>query len=282
MKNDMEEVDKVILEDEFIILHKADTIHFMEKSHYHNGFEIHFTLTNATTYLVDGKEYIVDSGSIGLFSPDKMHRVSIDRNKLYERYIILFKPSLIEKYSSDYINLLDLYTRADCLQLNNTDKTKMIRLYKELLEANENKEMNELYIKIKVIEILLMIDGLIGHDFNKTTNNNKYKILPDIVSYIKNSYMEKITLEDLCEEFFISKSTLIRMFKICLGMTPNQYIIHTRILNSRDLLEKGYSVKEVSVLIGYKNESNFIKKFKEIHGESPKRYSLNMMNRYEQ
>ena len=53
MRLDTENVDKVLIENDLVVMHKADRIHFMDKPHFHDGFEIHFTLTNGTTYQID-------------------------------------------------------------------------------------------------------------------------------------------------------------------------------------------------------------------------------------
>ena len=89
--------------------------------------------------------------------------------------------------------------------------------------------------------------------------------------------MDEITLDHISNLFFISKSTITRVFKNTLGMTPNQYVINVRIMKSRELLEQGYAVKDVSEKVGYKDESSFIKKFKELQGESPKQYQLKLL-----
>jgi len=38
---------------------------------------------------------------------------------------------------------------------------------------------------------------------------------------------------------------------------------------------KGYSVHEVAYRVGYRDDSSFIKKFKQLQGVSPKQYYLN-------
>ena len=94
--------------------------------------------------------------------------------------------------------------------------------------------------------------------------------------------MDEITLDKLSQEFFISKSTIIRMFKNIIGMTPAQYLIYVLIMKSRSLLEKGNTVKFVSEQVGYKDESRYIKKFKELQGVSPKQYTLQLLGNKEE
>lgn len=280
IRYESEKIDKVLLDNELVVFHKIDNVHYMDKPHFHNGYEVHFTLTNATSYQVDGRTYVADAGSVALFSSEEIHRVSIDRNKLYERYCILFKPSFVEEFTSHHPTLLEIYNRGDCIPLNEGDKKKMIRLFEELIAADKREEsIYRLLAKIKLIEILVFITERMEKDEDSlvVTQHTNQVVLSKIIAYIKNQYMEEITLDLLSDIFFLSKSTIIRMFKTSIGMTPNQYLIYTRIMRSRDLLQEGYTVKEVAIRIGYKDESSFIKKFKELQGESPKQYALKML-----
>ena len=68
------------------------------------------------------------------------------------------------------------------------------------------------------------------------------------------------------------RQQLIRLFKEEIGMTPNEYIILSRIMRSREYLARGYSVIKVCEMVGYADESHFIRTFKKIMGITPKQY----------
>lgn len=281
MRLGTENVDKVLIENDLVVMHKADKIHFMDKPHFHDGFEIHFTLTNGTTYQIDERKFDSDAGTIALFSSEELHRVSIDRSKLYERYFVLFKPSFIEEITTNFPFLLEIFSKhqkVDCIELTSDQRLKVINLYEEMIRCNQKRD--ELYellnLKLKLTELLVLLNKIFYSDekLHKPVSYDHHQTISEIVAFIKEKYMNEITLDDMSERFFISKSTLIRAFKNALGMTPNQYLIYTRIMKSRELLEQGYSVKQVSEKIGYRDESSYIKKFKELQAESPKQYQL--------
>lgn len=289
MKYEDENVDKVLLENELVVMHKTDYVHYMDKPHFHDGYEIHFTLTNATTYQIDERTFVADAGSIALFNPEEIHRVGIDRDKLYERYFLLFKPRFIEEILVTNPFLLDIYNskvKIDCFQLTTEQQTKVTGIFEEILLAqveNENT-VQKLKSKIKLVELLLLFSEILEGDTKKqrAVSYENHHIFSEIIKYIKESYMDEITLDKLSQEFFISKSTIIRMFKNIIGMTPAQYLIYVRIMKSRSLLEKGNTVKFVSEQVGYKDESSYIKKFKELQGVSPKQYTLQLLGNKEE
>ena len=56
-------------------------------------------------------------------------------------------------------------------------------------------------------------------------------------------------------------------------MTPNEYIIMTRVMKARSYLTEGIPVLKICELVGYSDESHFIRTFKKIMGITPKQYS---------
>ncbi|WP_459481497.1 AraC family transcriptional regulator [Clostridium saccharoperbutylacetonicum] len=287
MKQKVVDMDKVLLDNEFFVFHKIDDSHFMGRPHFHDGFEIHFTLTNETTYYVDGRKFVMDSGAIAIFNSEEIHRVVVDNKKLYERYCILFKPRFIDVLKDNSLDILQVFTNRrkgyNCIQLSELSKEQLVKLFNELINYYQDSEskFQDLKIKVKFIEILIIISELFNNfledkkNINYEGNTQFYSLL----DYIKNNYMEDSNLDDLANEFYISKSTIIRLFKKNIGMTPTQYLIYIRIMASRSYLEAGYSVKDVAYKIGYKDESSFIKKFKELQGISPKQYMLNLQRK---
>jgi len=287
MKHKVVDMDKVLLEEEFFVFHKMDDSHFMGRPHFHDGFEIHFTLTNETIYYVDGRKSVMDSGAVAVFNSEEIHRVVVDNKKLYERYCILFKPRIIDALRTNYPDILQVFTNRrrgyNCIQLSELSKDQLVQSFNELLNYYHDRDskFQELKIKVKFVEILIMVSELFNNyiedrkEINYEGNTQFYLLL----DYIKNNYMENSNLDDLANEFYLSKSTIIRLFKKNMGMTPTQYLIYVRIMASRNYLEAGCSVKDVAYKIGYKDESSFIKKFKELQGISPKQYMLNLQRK---
>ncbi|WP_261805875.1 AraC family transcriptional regulator [Lapidilactobacillus luobeiensis] len=279
--------DQVLLEEDLNIEHKISTDHKMDRPHFHDGFEIHFTLNDDTFYYVDERKYRGDTGAIALFNSQEIHRVVIEEGIRYERYYILFKPRFIEFAVSEYPDLLRIFmdhrkNNNNVIQLQNEDIKKITRLFDELLFLKKADDLflQELKIKLKLIEIILFINDSVstGNVYKNSISYNKDNEIRDITKYIKAHYSERINLEDISNEFFISKSTLVRIFKNNMGMTPNDYLSYIRIMESRKFLKRGYPVKDIAEKVGYADDSTFIKKFKKIKGLTPKQYALQEMN----
>lgn len=80
--------------------------------------------------------------------------------------------------------------------------------------------------------------------------------------------------EQLANELFISKTTLIRKLKSLLGMTPNEYIRLVRLnIAAAMLAKKDCRVNEICYAVGFNTPSYFAKCFKKQFGVLPADYS---------
>lgn len=274
-------VDKVYFDQDFSIYHKIKIQHRMERPHFHDGYEIHYTQSGVTEYYIDEKKYHGGMGTVGIINSHEIHRVVVDKEEEYERYFIYFKPGYLHEFYDQYPELNMLFTSRfvgfeNCINLNSDEQIVFKDFLDELyaLSQDERIYLRELKSKLLLVRLIIFLNETFMTQTNvKTPVEYKGKEqLEDITKFIRHNYAENITLDLLTETFFLSKSTIIRIFKNNLGITPVQYLINIRIMTSRQLLKSGHSVKEVSEAIGYKDESSFIKKFKSIQGVSPKNY----------
>lgn len=98
-----------------------------------------------------------------------------------------------------------------------------------------------------------------------------------IQEFIEANYQEKITVEELSEEFGIGRRTLERRFKKATNNTVIEYIQRVKIEASKKELEVGRkTVNEVMFDVGYTDNKAFRDVFKKIAGLSP----LDYRNRY--
>ena len=90
-------------------------------------------------------------------------------------------------------------------------------------------------------------------------------------NYIKRNFAEKLSLDSLAREVFLSKSYLSSIFKKETGMSLTAYITKVRVEKSKKLLlEDNTSLALISSLCGFKDQSYFTKVFKKETGVSPK------------
>ncbi|MBC8541999.1 PocR ligand-binding domain-containing protein [Bianquea renquensis] len=91
--------------------------------------------------------------------------------------------------------------------------------------------------------------------------------------YIKQHYMEKLTLEDVASQVYLSPSYFSKIFKEEMGASFNNYLNKVRVDNAKRLLLKdGVNLVDISNMVGYEDQSYFSKVFKKLSGVTPGKF----------
>ncbi|MDR7000736.1 AraC family transcriptional regulator of adaptative response / methylphosphotriester-DNA alkyltransferase methyltransferase [Neobacillus niacini] len=97
--------------------------------------------------------------------------------------------------------------------------------------------------------------------------------IAQIIQYIEQNYIEKLTLETLAEACHGSPYHLHRTFKRITGVTPVEYIQLTRINKAKELLIKtNITIVDIALSVGMSNTPYFITLFKKKSGFTPAQY----------
>ena len=100
------------------------------------------------------------------------------------------------------------------------------------------------------------------------------KLVVDAVRTIENEYGFLYGVEDLADRMGVSKSYLIRLFKMHLNVTPGQYLEKHRIFESKLLLSSGeLSVDTIAKICGFSCSNYFSKVFKKYTGINPTQFA---------
>lgn len=91
--------------------------------------------------------------------------------------------------------------------------------------------------------------------------------------YITQHYAEKVTLEKLALLFSIDKFYLQKIYTQYFGLSPNEYLITTRMHRAKEALcATELSVGEIAERVGMNSASYFVRQFKKREGITPARY----------
>ena len=102
---------------------------------------------------------------------------------------------------------------------------------------------------------------------------NTSKIPEMIRNYIDVHIYEKITLDDIAEQVYMSKSHVSKIFNEEMGVSLTAFINGIRVEKAKILLsDASLSVADIAQLTGFEDQSYFTKQFKLLTGLSPKKY----------
>ena len=104
-------------------------------------------------------------------------------------------------------------------------------------------------------------------------NLSKKNLASEVKEYITMNYNKKITIGDLCQQFFCSRSTLINAFKNDHSTTISQYILDIRMEKATEMLKNSSkSIKDIALNCGFEDQNYFSKVFHKVFHKSPSEY----------
>ncbi len=196
------------------------------RMHFHRAFELGYIIEGSAKYTVEDECFTVQQDQI-VFSHCYYRHTSTTELK-HKKYII----AVPEKLSRDIVTLFSETTLPALLEDKEFNKT--LRPFFEKL-AYECATMPKILAK----GYANVIFGSLSQHYNSIAVKPKNKnvlIIADILEYIDNHYMDKITLESLSSTFGYNKTYFSRLFNQHIGMSVNNYINMVRL----DYFEKLY------------------------------------------
>jgi len=105
-------------------------------------------------------------------------------------------------------------------------------------------------------------------------NHHDERILK-IQTFIHTGYESSLSVEEIAQEFNMSKRNLTKSFKEATGINPSEFIQLVRVKKATELLEATeQSISEVMYKVGYGDPSAFRKVFKKLIGLVPSDYRM--------
>lgn len=98
-------------------------------------------------------------------------------------------------------------------------------------------------------------------------------LLNRITDYYASHITERISIEQLCQEFDIGRSHLQRIFRTQTGLGAIEYFCHMRVSMAKQMIQENQmTLTEISQALGYQSIHYFSKQFKKITGMPPSEY----------
>lgn len=260
---------------EEIELHKHE---FIEIVYVYNGKGIHI-IGNKKYEVVQGNLFIINTETPHSFFPLdernsgnlKVYNCMFETefiNNLYIEIPLLKEIINIFLYKSMYEE--DNEFVAD-LDLNASQQADMRLIFeKMLIEYTTKQEEYITILKLHLLELLIKIHRTYKtqHDLDSIGSKSfKHQLILNSIDYLKNNYSNKLRVEGLCNQAFLSKSYFTTLFKSVTGINVIDYIQKIRIEKACELLlEEKYKITEIIEMVGYNDYRVFNKHFKKITG----------------
>ena len=98
-------------------------------------------------------------------------------------------------------------------------------------------------------------------------------LISDVIRYMREHFGEKLELQTLSDQFYVSKNYLCCLFKKYLNQSPYAHLTKIRIEESKKLLvSTNYSLKQIATMCGFSTPNNFITTFKKFESITPNKF----------
>lgn len=255
----------------FDVRRNTDRVWHMERFHFHNEYEILYSLTDNGEFFLKDRRYRLSKGSLLLLPPGELHRSVADENRVYDRWVAHFPAAFAERLSTEATDLLAAF-RSDtpCRMLSPAQEDRLQSLFTAcaVRPKGYGDDLLILWSFVRLlIEINRMPQGGQGIDLPPESS------LAPILRHIREHPQDDLSLTALSARFYISRSQLCRKFRAETGFSPNEYIVRSRVMRACALLDAGVSAQDAGSQAGFGDQSHFIRTFHTLVGEPPGRYA---------
>ncbi|MDR1538745.1 MAG: AraC family transcriptional regulator [Clostridiales bacterium] len=239
--------------------------------HFHNYFEVGVCHTDGGTMTFEDVECPFRAGDVTCIPKYTAHTTcsSIGAKSLWSYLYVDFEKMALDARAikKQSVNFYQLFSRSDYPRIY----FYAMSIIEEMRQKKGGYEMivRSLF-QAMYYELLRIQDNCSApRPGNASTS---YALAPAL-EYIRNSYMERFSIEELAAMCHLSETHFRREFLSIIGSTPLNFINAMRVEKACDLLDAtSDSILAVSEAVGFSSLSSFSRCFLQIMGVSPKSY----------
>ena len=240
----------------------------MRVGHFHNGYEIGYLITGHRNCFVDEQLYQLKSGDMTLISARMVHRFTPTVEGELERIVI----NVAENWMPE--ELLPCFDHV-CYHIP-AESAPEVRAILHAIETEYNRPVDDYHFGIlrsKVYELLAFLARLSKQKPTVVRYKSREEWLERVTRYIGAHYAEPLTLQDMADEFFMSREYFSVRFKKLVGIGFSEYLNQLRVSYAIKLLDQpDMTVTEAAYRCGFNDSAYFATVFKRFHGITPKKY----------
>lgn len=274
------------IEEDIRVIHNINSSNIMECPHFHNHYELHFTLSYNLKFIIANTIFYVPKGSVFAIKTFTPHMTVVPDDAWFERYTVHIRPEVLQEINRyTNIDFMELFQSSDGFPACHIKlKQEDIPVFEQVLNREKDSLKGSYYgdktyqqvILSEILLYLLRVNHEGPQQKNEIYDDENGILAKKIMEYITDNITMDLNLELLEKTFYINKYSISRLFKEYCGVTVNQYITSRRIYLACELLKKNQPVFQVCEQSGFSDYGHFIRTFKKHVGISPKQYALHI------
>lgn len=259
-------ISKINLKEILTCFYQVRKSNYVFPGESHDYYELTYIDHGSLDMTLDGKSYRLNKYDLIIYYPGQFHTQSTDNQSTCSYLTITF----------------DMETQMDISLMNRVFKTRkdiynVLSAFMKAIQSRDylSEELALVYLK-EVLILLYQFDTKTDEESNVNPMQEHYEntLLNEILVFIHNNLYTAFTVEDLCQKFSISRSSLQTLFRTNINITPKHYISNLKLNQAKLLIqEHKYTISEISDMLGFTSIHYFSRKFKLQYELSPTDYA---------
>lgn len=231
--------------------------------------EIAFIEKGIAYYTIDMNSVTAKAGEVVIINPGTLHAVSSSTSDPTSIWVIHAKNFKIKGLKPNA-----LLKSRNYLILQMKENLEFVQ---SLLHEIRFLYQKKGYEASKIVNFALCMFISLLYDMQEDTEliipDSCNHFAKDIMLYLNENYMYKLTLESIAKHFHISPSHLSHEFTKYFSVSPINYLISRRLCEAKwKLISTNESLEEIAFSLGYDNVNHFKNTFAKRTGCSPSKY----------
>ncbi|MGG8497523.1 AraC family transcriptional regulator [Tenacibaculum sp. TC6] len=254
--------------------------YFYDKLHQHDEIQICYVVKGEGTLLVGDLVNEYASGDILVIGGNQPHVFKSDTSTIQESFMMsLFftKESFGKTFFEldDFKEIESFFDHAKTSFKVLTNKEILISYFNRLPKSDD---FERFIVFLELLKLIIQsdVERLSTFLYHKKFTDNEGKRMGKVMDYTLSNFDKKIDLDEVAGIANMTPNAFCRYFKQRTNKTYFTFLNEIRVERACKLLQnKELLITEISEKSGFKNISNFNRKFKEIKKVSPSEYRLN-------
>lgn len=228
----------------------------------HDVYELIFVKQGSLSYIIEDKIYTVKDNDMIFTKPGMLHRINFSDNTVYDRYDILFDEKIV--FSEIFAKI-----PKDTNVFYVKKPKKIEEIFQKMDFYCDNFKELELENVLTHLIDEIFYNILLSKEQNQKKLYDSHPIVTKAVHFIENNLSNDLSVNAICDNLFITKSYLNKLFNRYLKVSPGKYVTTKRLVAAQKEIRNGESPTKVFSKFGFLEYSTFYRNYKDYFGYSP-------------
>ena len=242
--------------------------------HYHDFCKLLLLRSGTGSYEVEGQRYSLQPGDVVLLGAKTIHKPDFAPDMPYDRTILYISPAFLQQQSDDSCQLEQIFSGRDghVLRAAGPQQEKLVHLVDGMEQELSGDGFGRTILCHSYLMGLLVEIGRLqdrDHRPQPVSLQTQNPHIAEILRYLDRHLTEDLSIDQLAEQFFLSKYHLMRLFHQETGSTIHSYLTERRLFHAKALMAQGSSATDACFRSGWRSYSSFTRAYMKRFGTTP-------------